>query len=48
MAKTAVVIGAGAVGVATALWLQRDGWRVTLVDREEPGRGRGLVRQCRA
>lgn len=36
MAK-AVVIGAGAVGVATAMYLQRDGWTVTVVDREEPG-----------
>ena len=35
----AVVVGAGAVGVATAACLQRDGWSVTIVDREEPGRG---------
>jgi D-amino-acid dehydrogenase len=35
----AVVVGAGAVGVATAAFLQRDGWSVTVVDREEPGRG---------
>jgi D-amino-acid dehydrogenase len=32
-----VVIGAGIVGVATALWLQRQGARVTLVDRADPG-----------
>ena len=34
----AVVVGAGAVGVATALYLQREGWSVTLVDREPPGK----------
>jgi D-amino-acid dehydrogenase len=32
-----VVIGAGAVGVATALYLQRDGHRVTLIDKGAPG-----------
>jgi len=34
-----VVIGAGIVGVATALWLQRAGHRVTLIDRDAPGEG---------
>ncbi len=34
----AVVVGAGAVGVATALYLQREGWSVTVVDREPPGK----------
>ena len=33
------VIGAGIVGVATALYLQRDGHRVTLIDRLGPGEG---------
>jgi D-amino-acid dehydrogenase len=33
------VIGAGIVGVATALWLARDGHVVTLVDRSAPGEG---------
>ncbi|MCG6882340.1 MAG: FAD-dependent oxidoreductase [Silicimonas sp.] len=33
------VIGAGIVGVSTALWLQRDGHRVTLIDRAAPGEG---------
>ncbi len=33
----AVVIGAGAVGIATASYLQREGWSVTVVDREPPG-----------
>jgi D-amino-acid dehydrogenase len=33
------VIGAGIVGVCAALYLQRDGRRVTLVDRAGPGEG---------
>ena len=35
-----IVIGAGIVGVSTAIWLQRSGVSVTLVDRE------GLVGYC--
>jgi len=31
------VIGAGIVGVSTALWLRRDGHNVTVFDRIEPG-----------
>lgn len=34
-----VVVGAGIVGVCCAAWLQRDGHRVTLVDRQGPGEG---------
>lgn len=34
-----VVAGAGIVGVSTALWLQRAGYEVTLVDREGPAAG---------
>lgn len=34
-----VVVGAGIVGVATALWLARAGHRVTLIDRSAPGEG---------
>ncbi len=33
------IIGAGIVGVSTAIWLQRDGHRVTLIDRAGPGEG---------
>lgn len=33
------VVGAGIVGVATAIWLQRAGFEVTLVDREGPASG---------
>ena len=31
-----VVIGAGFVGVSTALWLQREGRKVVLIDKAEP------------
>ncbi|KXF75148.1 FAD-binding oxidoreductase [Paramesorhizobium deserti] len=34
-----IVIGAGIVGVSTAIWLLRDGHDVILVDRGEPGDG---------
>ncbi len=34
---TALVVGAGITGVAAAEWLRRDGWRVTLIDRVDPG-----------
>ena len=35
---SAIVLGGGMVGVASALHLQRRGWSVVLVDRNEPGR----------
>ena len=38
MAKSVTVIGAGIVGVCCALYLQREGFRVQLVDKGEPGR----------
>ena len=34
-----LVVGAGIVGVCSALWLQRTGFRVTLIDRDPPGEG---------
>ncbi len=34
-----VVIGAGIVGVSTAIWLHRAGLPVLLIDRKEPGEG---------
>lgn len=37
--RTVAVIGAGIVGVSTAIWLQRDGHDVILVDRKGPGEG---------
>ena len=38
-AKSLIVVGAGIVGVSTAIWLARDGHRVTLIDREGPASG---------
>ncbi|WP_066015461.1 NAD(P)/FAD-dependent oxidoreductase [Endozoicomonas atrinae] len=35
--KSAVVLGAGMVGVCSALHLQKSGYQVTLVDRKAPG-----------
>lgn len=40
--KRIVVVGAGIVGVATGLHLQREGHSVTLVDPTPPGRGTSL------
>ncbi|MEH6496119.1 MAG: FAD-dependent oxidoreductase [Pseudomonas marincola] len=34
-----LVVGAGIVGVSTAIWLQRAGHKVTLMDREGPAAG---------
>ena len=34
-----VVVGAGIVGTATAIWLRRFGADVTLIDRDPPGQG---------
>ena len=45
------VIGAGIVGVSTAIWLQRSGHDVTLIDREGPAGGTsfgngGILASC--
>ena len=37
--KTIAIIGAGIVGVSAAIWLQRDGHEVILIDREGPAAG---------
>lgn len=37
--KKIAVIGAGIVGVSTAIWLQRDGFDVVLIDKEGPAAG---------
>lgn len=39
MTRHVVVIGAGIVGVSAAIWLQRSGAKVTLLDRAGPGSG---------
>lgn len=35
----AVVVGAGIIGLSTAWCLHRDGWQVTVVERDRPGNG---------
>ncbi len=37
--KHVIVVGAGIVGVSTAIWLQRDGHEVILIDKAGPGEG---------
>ena len=37
--ENVIVIGAGIVGISTAIWLQRSGHKVTLIDREGPASG---------
>lgn len=37
--KEILVVGAGIVGVSAAIWLQRQGCRVTLIDRDGPASG---------
>ncbi len=39
MARSAIVLGAGMVGVSAAVHLRRRGWTVALVDRQAPGEG---------
>jgi len=39
MSKPIIIIGAGMVGISTAIWLQRSGHRVILMDRGNPGMG---------
>ncbi len=39
MAKTVAIIGAGIVGVSTAIWLQRSGCDVILIDKAGPAEG---------
>src|SRR5438067_9226836 len=39
MGKQVVIIGGGIIGTACAHYLVKSGWRVTLIDRAEFGRG---------
>ena len=39
MASDVTVIGAGAIGIVSALMLRREGHRVTVIDRQAPGEG---------
>jgi D-amino-acid dehydrogenase len=45
-ARHAVVIGGGAIGVCSAYYLSLAGWRVTLVERGEIGRGCSYGNAC--
>lgn len=38
MSKSVSVIGAGSIGISSALHLQQRGWNVTLIDRKSPAR----------
>lgn len=44
--RQVLVVGAGLVGLCSALWLQRLGHRVTLIDREPPLGGAGWQQAC--
>ena len=44
--KTIAVIGAGIVGTSCALWLQKKGFSVILVDPEKPGSGTSSGNAC--
>ncbi|WP_192965906.1 NAD(P)/FAD-dependent oxidoreductase [Phycobacter azelaicus] len=41
-----VIVGAGIVGAATAIWLRRAGHEVTLLDKGEPGMGASYGNGC--
>ena len=40
------VVGAGIVGCSCALWLAKKGFKVTLIDPEEPGSGASSGNGC--
>ncbi len=40
------VVGAGVVGLSCALWLQRKGFEVTLIDPDDPGTGTSSGNAC--
>jgi len=44
--KTIAVIGAGIVGTSCALWLQKKGFAVILIDPEKPGSGTSSGNAC--
>lgn len=44
--KNVAVVGAGIVGLSCALWLQKKGFSVTLVDPEKPGSGTSSGNAC--
>ena len=38
--KRVAVIGAGIIGLSTAYYLQKTGYQVILIDKQEPGTGK--------
>jgi D-amino-acid dehydrogenase len=46
MTGRAVVVGAGAIGMASAYFLQRSGWSVTVIDKGEVGRACSYGNAC--
>jgi len=44
--KTIAVVGAGIVGCSCALWLQKKGFSVILIDPEKPGSGTSFGNAC--
>ena len=44
--KHVVIVGAGIVGAASAIWLRRAGFEVTLIDKGEPGMGASYGNGC--
>ena len=45
MSKTAIVIGGGFGGLSAACYLARDGYQVTLLEKNDQVGGRGMVMQ---
>lgn len=46
MSRQAVIIGGGAIGIASAYYLSQTGWQVTVVDRGEIGGGCSYGNAC--
>ena len=46
MTESAVVIGGGAIGMASGYYLRESGWQVTVVDKGEMGRGCSYGNAC--
>jgi glycine/D-amino acid oxidase-like deaminating enzyme len=44
--KSVAIVGAGIVGLSCALWLQKKGFEVTLIDPESPGSGTSSGNAC--
>ncbi|MFT5220169.1 MAG: glycine/D-amino acid oxidase-like deaminating enzyme [Planctomycetota bacterium] len=44
--KTVAIVGAGIVGCSCALWMQKKGFKVVLIDPEEPGSGTSSGNAC--